>query len=1122
MVKWFKSKHWPRPKLKTLFIKVPLIILGGVCLIILLMAVLFYLPATRSLMLNKGMAIAGKSLPGDLSWAEARWSKLGYLELTDLHWVAAEEQGSIALVDLNRLAISFDLSALRQKDIRIQNFEMSLEYADVPAVLTAMGLPLPPDSTRTSSTESTEPAAFPRSGCVPDVPSLALETGLISATKIILPEGLVVSDLELNLMAEAGYGKNALFGMEHLAGNLFVTRSDTSLAPFMVALSHAGTQIRWLPHSETVVLDSLSVVVAAAGNETLFKSWESAGPVRFSSTGQVSLAGGYQEGNLDCLFTLPDAKHFNPFIAEGVSDELVSMLQRPVVGTLSLTGKLKDDHLEGQLELDLERTSWLEKGLIHLDLASPLSFKLQDIVAHLDTLELSLLGTHLQARADLEKQALNWYLNLDIPDASLAQLFAGEAMRKTDIQFRLDGQGGGTLANPQVDIVFSGNIDSAVATVPHLAGKISGGRNSLVASIRLDGPINAGGFPGDSLQLDLSGNIANPDSLVTDFGFRAWAPEMMASIHGQARRDTVQEIRLDSLVIAAAGLQMRLPQQALVRVGPGPGDFRIDGFAMEGEPGSLTIDGHWNETGLGLQSNIDLFLPEDMLQVVAPSTFWALDGGKDVSLAGNVVLGGTAQSPQFDGSLDAKLLPHRDEPALALGVTFNLDDGSSRKAGLGADFSIAFGDSVLLHGGVQWPGQMDMASGTWVPAVGDSLSLQVPEQYFDLGLLNRVMPADVKLQGDLNVAAEAILSLPGAEGISGDINGLLQVERVKIDLPNRSRVELGLDLTITGTVADPAVVGKVDIQSGFFRIPELPKTLHPTKGTSLLWDAVKNDSLQVARADLELWRKAAVADSLLNIKAPVLIPDLDLVIRMPGNFRVHGYGVDMELGGDLKVKRGADSDGVPMPVITGAVEIMSGTLRFMNHMFTSQKGEITFAGHAPANPILDLKLEAEVESYLIGIGISGPAIDPIIDLTSEPEMNEVDILAILFFGQPANDLDNDQRGHMNEESDPGQQLRENLAGLAMVFGTVGLSNAMSNTLGVDMLEVGSDSSGDSTLMVGKFLTPKIMLKYHQSLEKSGSNFMTLEYSLSRFFKLMSSYGQGDEPSGLELGFTKRY
>ena len=34
--------------------------------------------------------------------------------------------------------------------------------------------------------------------------------------------------------------------------------------------------------------------------------------------------------------------------------------------------------------------------------------------------------------------------------------------------------------------------------------------------------------------------------------------------------------------------------------------------------------------------------------------------------------------------------------------------------------------------------------------------------------------------------------------------------------------------------------------------------------------------------------------------------------------------------------------------------------------------------------------------------------------------------------------------------------------------------------------------------------------------------MTLEYSLNRYFKVISIYGQGEEASGAELKWSKRY
>jgi autotransporter translocation and assembly factor TamB len=354
-------------------------------------------------------------------------------------------------------------------------------------------------------------------------------------------------------------------------------------------------------------------------------------------------------------------------------------------------------------------------------------------------------------------------------------------------------------------------------------------------------------------------------------------------------------------------------------------------------------------------------------------------------------------------------------------------------------------------------------------------------------------------------------------------------------LPNRSWLETVVDLTMTGSLADPKLGGKIEVTEGFIRIPEIPRNLHPVEGSSLLWalqdslvaamDSTATDSVLTARAggdSLMIFLTPEPVGPALDPPGQTVLPDLDIEVVITDDLRIIGYGMDIKLGGSMVIGRGYDEDHIPGPSIKGEIKVREGTLKVMNRVFDVERGKIKFTESVPANPNLDLMLETQVNAYLVRILVSGKAVDPVIELTSEPDLSEEDIMAVLLFGQPMNDLDNDQRGRMQEENDPGKELQKNLAGLAMAFGTKGLQDSMSDSFGVDMVQMGSDSSGDSTLMVGKFITPDIVLKYSQSLEKSGTYFMNLEYSLNRYFKVITTYGQGEEASGGELRWSKRY
>ena len=85
-----------------------------------------------------------------------------------------------------------------------------------------------------------------------------------------------------------------------------------------------------------------------------------------------------------------------------------------------------------------------------------------------------------------------------------------------------------------------------------------------------------------------------------------------------------------------------------------------------------------------------------------------------------------------------------------------------------------------------------------------------------------------------------------------------------------------------------------------------------------------------------------------------------------------------------------------------------------------------------------------------------------------------------------------------------------------------VQDRVAGSIGVDQVQIGSDTAGGSTLVLGKFINPRLLLKYHQSLARSSAYFMTLEYTISRLFKLISTYGQGEEASGVELRWQERY
>ncbi len=1110
--------------------------------------------ALRKIVFEQGLAVAGKHLPGTVTVAQVEWPQLGHLRLTDLVWRSFAEAGSrpdtlahVALLDLR-----LDMVALRSRDARIDSLHLVVPQLNGPAigaVLAAYTADHPETAAVDTVTAGADPASFPRPGAIPGVPSVALNHWHVELGEAVLAADMSVSEVICTGALEAGAGHPAQAVVEHLE-LIFATTMIDSLTghPWGISLRHLGLGMTLEARADSsgqrslvvAVMDSLSLRFQAAGHPDITGAappevwWQTTGPVRMENTAEVRHETGTYEGKFASDFVLPGALDLAPFLP----DDFPHAHFDRIVGRLSVDATWARPQLAVSLEMDLEQTAWLDTGLlkarITTDVDEVLANGVKAATVNLDTLDFSLLGASVGAVGSLHTGELAGVLRAAVTDSLLALVFPTEVLTAGKVALALDAGVGGTLQQPTLSANLRGRLDTPFGRVPRLSLQVdashSGGNLALVMA---DG-VSVQGVELDSMTTYLSLNRAEDDSLTSTFAVAAWRDANRLALGGRAWADSLglgrnRRVRLDSLVAIGFGQDVRLAEPFAITLGPGVRDIAVTPLVLAGEPGEISLGGWANAEGLDLASEVDLFLAEALLNQLIPTDFWSADGGKDLSLFARAELQGTRAEPTFEGQLQARLDPHRDEPGLGLDLDFSLAAGDS--AGLMATMAIVGADSVILGGRLQVPGHLDPTTGEWSHTAGRPATISIPDQVLGLARINRVMPPEVSVAGAVTVGLEALVPLGAADhdtmlaagGAGGSqVEGHISAPQLAIRMPNRSRLDLEVDLQISGALLEPTVGGRIIVDSGFFRIPKMPRSLHPFAAEPLLWELAAADTLSGVSDSLRVFVRPEHMGPTVEPRGVAVLPDLDLEIVIPGNLRIHGYGLDVELAGDLKVGRGFDEADQPQPKIQGEVHSVQGTLQFMNRVFKVERGEVTFVGSVPPDPVLDMVLEVDVSGTLVRIVVTGTASDPVVELNSEPDYEQQDIMAVLLFGQPLGELDNDERGGVQDEGDPRQELRQNLAGLAMAFGTAGLQNSVTNTFGVDMVEVGSGSAGDNTLMVGKFINPKLMLKYHHSLEKRGTYFLTMEYTLNRLFKLVTTYGQGEEDSGLELKWSRRY
>ncbi len=564
--------------------------------------------------------------------------------------------------------------------------------------------------------------------------------------------------------------------------------------------------------------------------------------------------------------------------------------------------------------------------------------------------------------------------------------------------------------------------------------------------------------------------------------------------------------------------------------------------------GKIIIDGH---LGTGTQS-LEASMEGLSLKLLESFSAWSTPEG---ILNGNLSLKGTSSRPR--GTMELSLTnlgyPDTELPPVALRLTGTLNDaGLDMQAimnGLGE--TPATGNLQLplrstaegipqpamdrqMTGSLQWTGELAQLwqfvplantalrgkgsmnaaiSGTLAaPQITASLKL-VGASFEDIlaGLLITDINTDVELRShgistftfSAGDGGKGTVTLGGtvgtfAEGLplnlTGTIRNLAPLHR------NDLEIDLSGDLSIEGSAATPDVHADLTINKGQFRILESFGTSIPTL------DVVDNGQP----------RKTAAPENSG--------PNLDVTVTIPNQFFVRGAGLDSEWRGKLHVAGTATN-----PMITGMLASVRGTFALLGKQFALSKGEVSFSGSTPPNPLLDIQFSYEAPNITALASIGGTASSPVLSFSSQPALPQDEVVAQILFGQSTGSL-----GRMEAI-----QLAAELASLAgFGRGKGGVMGELRESLGFDVLRFGSMQEGGQrrrttgragllqpnqngtteesesipALEVGKYITDDIYVGLEQGMNGDATG-VRIEIELTPSLNLQGS----TTPQGSEVG-----
>ena len=328
-------------------------------------------------------------------------------------------------------------------------------------------------------------------------------------------------------------------------------------------------------------------------------------------------------------------------------------------------------------------------------------------------------------------------------------------------------------------------------------------------------------------------------------------------------------------------------------------------------------------------------------------------------------------------------------------------------------------------------------------------------------------------------------------------------------------------ISINGSIQPLAPALNLTIKGDNFRALQLP--------TATI-DISPNITIALADKRIDITGEVSVPNALIDqpeIEASAVAPSGDVYIYENGeqveieqagvyplyanvrvslgdDVKVRAFGFDGKLAGSIRVIEAPNR----ALTATGSIQVKEGFYELYGQRLEIDRGSLIYSGGPINNPGLDLRASRAKENLMtteninVGAQVNGTLQEPEFRLFSSPAMPDSEVLSYLILG----------RG-----SGASTSGNENLQLQALILlgskGTDILGESLQETFGLD--EFGIDSTmnpNDTSFYIGKYLSPKLYVKYGVGLFENTNTFL-VRYLLSERFIIettASSEAQGGD------------
>ena len=348
------------------------------------------------------------------------------------------------------------------------------------------------------------------------------------------------------------------------------------------------------------------------------------------------------------------------------------------------------------------------------------------------------------------------------------------------------------------------------------------------------------------------------------------------------------------------------------------------------------------------------------------------------------------------------------------------------------------------------------------------------------------------------------LRLTGAAGTHqlrlGKVALELSASRFELLQNELGDIDVDAVLTVSGSLTAPVINGDVVLYRAAVRVDRLIEML---QRPYQIEQSETPPSDQIADRDNPPKQPFSQRVQLaLHVLAPNNLTLRGDDLRFTPDSALGLGSLDVTLGGDLTIRKSVDE----RATVSGAFTAVRGFYGFQGRQFAVERGgSIKFVGGSILDSAISVAATRLVAGVEVRVSVQGTVRKPALQLTSSPALEESDILSLLVFNVPVNELGASER----------EQLALRAASLAVGYVATPAISAFGQILGLDFLQLEQTGNATSGFRVsaGREIFRGLFLTYGREFGPLEYNEFQAEYQLSRYLRVRAN---GSDARGVRV------